>query len=225
MLNRVTLTGRLTRDPELRYTNSGTAVARFNLAVDRQYKNQQTGEREADFINVTIWRKGAENFCNFTHKGSLVGIDGRLTTSSYQKDGQTIYQTFVTAENFVLLEPRSSRQSNGNNGQEQSFADFNKEYEPHGNGFQGNASFNGGGYSGNANGFNGNNGGGYNTPSNNPNATFGNNNNGADTPIDTDSLPFNNGQATNTEPDTTQPSITEASNGESEDEAVNNVPF
>ena len=70
MLNRAVLTGLLTRDPELRYTNSGTAVARFSIAVDRQFRNQQTGEREADFINCVIWRKSAENFVNFTHKGA-----------------------------------------------------------------------------------------------------------------------------------------------------------
>lgn len=105
MLNRATLTGRLTRDPELRYTNSGTAVVRFSLAVDRQFRNQQTGEREADFINCVIWRKSAENFANFTHKGALVGIDGRITTSNYQnQQGQRVYRTEVTVDNFALLE-------------------------------------------------------------------------------------------------------------------------
>ena len=68
MLNRAILTGRLTRDPELRYTTSGTAVVQATIAVDRQFKNQQ-GEREADFINLVIWRKAAENFADFTHKG------------------------------------------------------------------------------------------------------------------------------------------------------------
>jgi single stranded DNA-binding protein (ssb) len=72
MINRVVLVGRLTKDPELRYTTNGVAVVSFNLAVNRSFTNSQ-GEREADFISCVIWRKGAENFANFTHKGSLVG--------------------------------------------------------------------------------------------------------------------------------------------------------
>ena len=88
MINRVVLTGRLTRDPELRTTGSGISVATFTLAVDRQYTNAR-GEREADFISCVIWRKSAENFVNFTSKGSLVGIDGRLQSRSYDdKDGK-----------------------------------------------------------------------------------------------------------------------------------------
>ena len=110
MINRTVLTGRLTRNPELRYTNSGTAVAMFNLAVARQFRNQQ-GERETDFISCVIWRKSAENFCNFTHKGSLVGVEGRLQTRSYQdKQGQTVYVTEVVVDDFALLEPRQSGQ-------------------------------------------------------------------------------------------------------------------
>ncbi len=73
MINRVVLVGRLTRDPELRYTANGAAVASFTVAVNRQFTNSQ-GEREADFINCVIWRKAAENFANFTNKGSLVGL-------------------------------------------------------------------------------------------------------------------------------------------------------
>ena len=89
MINRVVLVGRLTKDPEVRYIQSGTAVVSFTLAVNRQYTNQQ-GQREADFINCVIWRKPAENFANFTKKGSLVGIDGRLQTRNYEnQQGQT----------------------------------------------------------------------------------------------------------------------------------------
>lgn len=73
MLNRAVLTGRLTRDVDLRYTQSGTAVGSFTLAVDRSFTNQQ-GEREADFINCVIWRKSAENFANFTHKAHLLEL-------------------------------------------------------------------------------------------------------------------------------------------------------
>ncbi len=106
MLNRAVLTGRLTRDVDLRYTQSGTAVGSFTLAVDRSFTNQQ-GEREADFINCVIWRKSAENFANFTHKGALVGIDGRIQTRNYEnQQGQRVYVTEVVVDNFALLEPR-----------------------------------------------------------------------------------------------------------------------
>ncbi|MCM6817751.1 single-stranded DNA-binding protein [Pediococcus pentosaceus] len=111
MINRTVLVGRLTRDPELKYTNSGRAVASFNIAVNRQFTNSQ-GEREADFINCVIWNKTAENFCNFTRKGSLVGIDGRIQTRSYEnQQGTRIYVTEVVAENFSLLESKNSNQN------------------------------------------------------------------------------------------------------------------
>ncbi|WP_308903110.1 single-stranded DNA-binding protein [Latilactobacillus curvatus] len=114
MINRVILTGRLTKDPELKYTSSGTAVGTFGLAVNRQFPNAN-GDREADFINCVIWRKSAENFANFTHKGSLVGIDGRLQTRNYEnKQGQRIYVTEVVVDNFSLLEKRASDNSNTN---------------------------------------------------------------------------------------------------------------
>ncbi|MRN06992.1 MULTISPECIES: single-stranded DNA-binding protein [Lactobacillaceae] len=115
MLNRAILTGRLTRDPELRYTTSGTAVVQATIAVDRQFKNQQ-GEREADFINLVIWRKAAENFANFTHKGSLVGIDGRIQTRTYEnKQGQRVYVTEINVDSFSLLEPRQENNQQPNN--------------------------------------------------------------------------------------------------------------
>lgn len=115
MLNRAILTGRLTRDPELRYTTSGTAVVQATIAVDRQFKNQQ-GEREADFINLVIWRKAAENFANFTHKGSLIGIDGRIQTRAYEnKQGQRVYATEINVDNFSLLEPRQDNNQQSNN--------------------------------------------------------------------------------------------------------------
>ncbi|MBF7112611.1 single-stranded DNA-binding protein [Pediococcus pentosaceus] len=111
MINRTVLVGRLTRDPELKYTNSGRAVASFNIAVNRQFTNSQ-GEREADFINCVIWNKTAENFCNFTRKGSLVGIDGRIQTRSYEnQQGTRVYVTEVVAENFSLLESKNSSQN------------------------------------------------------------------------------------------------------------------
>ncbi|GAX03134.1 single-stranded DNA-binding protein [Secundilactobacillus pentosiphilus] len=114
MINRAVLTGRLTRDVDLRYTPSGAAVGNFTLAVDRQFTNQNN-EREADFINCVIWRKSAENFANFTHKGALVGIDGRIQTRNYEnQQGQRVYVTEVVVENFALLEPRSANNNAGN---------------------------------------------------------------------------------------------------------------
>ena len=114
MINRAVLTGRLTRDPELKYTQSGNAVCSFTLAVDRQFRNQN-GDREADFINCVIWRKSAENFSNFTHKGSMVGIDGRIQVRNYEnQQGQRVYVTEVIVDSFALLESRNS-QGNGYN--------------------------------------------------------------------------------------------------------------
>lgn len=114
MINRTVLVGRLTKDVELKYTNSGQAVASFTLAVNRQFTNTQ-GEREADFIQCVIWRKAAENFKNFTHKGSLVGIDGRIQTRSYDnQQGQRVYVTEVVVDNFSLLESKGSNRSASN---------------------------------------------------------------------------------------------------------------
>lgn len=107
MINRTVLVGRLTRDPELRYTQGGAAVATFTIAVNRSFTNQN-GEREADFISCVIWRKAAENFANFTHKGSLVGVDGRIQTRNYEnQQGQRVYVTEVVVDNFSLLESRA----------------------------------------------------------------------------------------------------------------------
>lgn len=107
MINRAVLVGRLTRDPDLRYTSSGAAVASFTVAVDRPFTNR-SGEREADFINCVIWRKAAENFANFTHKGSMIGIDGRIQTRSYEnQQGNRVFVTEVVVDNFALLESKA----------------------------------------------------------------------------------------------------------------------
>lgn len=107
MINNVVLVGRLTKAVELRYTSNGTAYASFTVAVERNFKNQN-GEKETDFINCAMWRKAAENFANFTRKGSLVGIEGRIQTRNYEnQQGQKVYVTEVLAENFSLLEPRN----------------------------------------------------------------------------------------------------------------------
>lgn len=110
MINRVVLIGRLTKDVEVRYTQSGVAVGTFSLAVNRPFTNS-SGEREADFINGVIWRKAAENFANFTHKGALVAIEGRLQTRNYEDgNGKRVYVTEVVADNFSLLEKKSDGQ-------------------------------------------------------------------------------------------------------------------
>ena len=123
MINNVVLIGRLTRDPELRYTPSNVAVATFNLAVNRNFKNQ-AGDREADFINCMIWRQYAENFANWCKKGNLVGITGRIQTRSYEnQQGQRVYVTEVVAETFQLLEKRDNS-ANQSNIEEQMPANF-----------------------------------------------------------------------------------------------------
>lgn len=111
MINRVVLLGRLTRDVDLKYTQSGTAVGSFSLAVQRPFKDAN-GERSSDFVNAIIWRKPAENFANFVHKGSLVGIEGRLQTRNYENNqGQRVYVTEVVVDNFSLLEKKGDSQN------------------------------------------------------------------------------------------------------------------
>lgn len=131
MINRSVLVGRLTRDPELRYTNGGAAVATFTIAVNRQFTNQN-GEREADFISCVIWRKAAENLTNFTHKGSLIGIDGHIQTRNYEnQQGTRIYVTEVVVDNFSLLESRAEsehHQSANSNGHSSNNSD-NRKYD------------------------------------------------------------------------------------------------
>lgn len=121
MINRVVLVGRLTRDVDLRYTSSGAAVGTFSMAVNRQFTNAN-GDREADFINCVIWRKSAENFANFTKKGSLVGVDGRLQTRNYEnQQGQRVYVTEVVVDNFSLLESRTTTEQRQGDGASQNF--------------------------------------------------------------------------------------------------------
>ncbi len=132
MINRVVLTGRLTRDVELRYTQSGTAVASFVMAVDRSYTNSN-GDREADFINAVIWRKPAENFANFFGKGSLVGIDGRLQSRSYEdQNKQRRYVTEVVVESFTFLESRSDSDARRNKQNENTSYTRNNNSNPFG---------------------------------------------------------------------------------------------
>ena len=111
MLNKVVLIGRLIKDPDLRYTTSGIAVARFILAVDRGFKNQD-GEKQADFIPITVWRGAAESCAKYLAKGRLVAVVGRIQTGSYDKDGQRHYTTDVVADEVRFLE-WSNKQEQG----------------------------------------------------------------------------------------------------------------
>lgn len=105
MINNVVLVGRMTRDPELRRTGNGTAVTSFTLALDRNY-NSSNGQ-QADFINCVVWNKPAENTAQYCSKGSLVGIEGRLQSRSYQNNqGQTVYVTEVVCSRVQFLDTR-----------------------------------------------------------------------------------------------------------------------
>lgn len=102
MMNNVCLMGRMTREPELRTTQSGLPVASFSIAVDRDF-----GEG-CDFISCTSWRKGAEFAEKYLHKGMLIGVQGRLTTSQFKdKDGKNRTKVEVTVENFYFCEKRN----------------------------------------------------------------------------------------------------------------------
>lgn len=108
MLNRAILIGRLTKDPELRYTPNGVAVASFTLAVDRSWLNQQ-GEKETDFIPIVVWRKQAENCANYIGKGSLVAVEGRIQVRTYDtKEGQRRWVTEIVADNVRFLDKRGN---------------------------------------------------------------------------------------------------------------------
>ena len=109
-MNKVFLIGRLTADPELRYTSSNLPVASFSLAVNRSFTSQ-SGEREADFINIVVWNKQAENCKNYLNKGSQVAIDGRIQVSKYQdQSGQNRYRTEVVANNVQFLDTKARRE-------------------------------------------------------------------------------------------------------------------
>ena len=113
MINHVVVVGRLTRKPELKFTSTGTKYTQFSVATQRNFKNK-SGEYEADFINCLMWRNAAENFVKFTDKGSLVGIEGRIQTRSYEKDGKPVYITEVLAEGFSLLETKKVAEARSN---------------------------------------------------------------------------------------------------------------
>jgi single-strand DNA-binding protein len=125
-MNKAILIGRLTRDPELKYTNSNIPVATFSIAINRPFTNAQ-GEREADFINIVVWRRQAEAVKNYISKGSLVAVEGRIQTRSYDaQDGTKRYVTEVVADNVQFLE---SKQQSQTRGQSNNDFDFNESSE------------------------------------------------------------------------------------------------
>ena len=112
-MNKVVLIVRLTRDPELRYTSSNIPSATFSLAVNRPFQSQN-GTREADFINIVMWRKTAETAKKYLTKGSLIAVEGRIQTRNYDgTDGKKVYVTEVVADNFEFLESKAQRAANG----------------------------------------------------------------------------------------------------------------
>ena len=111
-MNRTILVGRITADPELRTTPNGIATTRITIAVNRM--PNANGERVADFINVVVWRRQAENVAKYCQKGSLVGVEGRLQSRSYDaQDGTRRYVTEVVADNVTFLGSRSNVQEGG----------------------------------------------------------------------------------------------------------------
>ena len=128
MINNVVLVGRLTRDPELKFTPNGAAVATFTLAVNRNFTNQ-SGQREADFINCVIWRKPAETLATYAKKGTLLGVTGRIQTRFYDNpQGQRVYVTEVVAETFQLMESKDVSEQRANESNET--AEKNKPTPP-----------------------------------------------------------------------------------------------
>lgn len=108
MLNRSILIGRLTADPQLRYTPAGVAVTQFTLAVERQFKNN--GEKETDFINIITWKQLAEVCANYLRKGRLTAVEGRIQVRNYEgKDGKKVYVTEIVADNVRFLEHGESK--------------------------------------------------------------------------------------------------------------------
>ncbi len=127
MFNRVILIGRLTKDPELRYTANGVAVATFTLAVNRNYKNAQ-GEKETDFIPCVVFRQLAELCANYLSKGKLAALEGRLQIRSYEaQDGQKRYVTEVVGEDVRFLSPKDSNAGSASSAGTDDFGSFAHE--------------------------------------------------------------------------------------------------
>ncbi|MDD2203427.1 MAG: single-stranded DNA-binding protein [Bacilli bacterium] len=129
-MNKTFLVGHLTKDPDLKYLSNNTAVATFTVAVNRTFTNQ-SGEREADFINVVVWRKQAENVKKYLSKGSLVGIDGRIQTRNYEnQEGKRVYITEVVADNVQFLGPKGQRDNSSSGVSPQDFSGYENQIPP-----------------------------------------------------------------------------------------------
>lgn len=116
-MNQVVLMGRLTRDPELRHTQTGTAVASFTLAVDRGFAPKDGGERQTDFIDIVTWRNTAEFVCKYFAKGQMAAVTGRLQIRDYtDKEGNKRRSAEVIAENVYFTESKKSREGGGGGG-------------------------------------------------------------------------------------------------------------
>lgn len=131
MLNRVVLIGRLTRDPELKYTANGIGVCTFSLAVNRSYTNQ-AGERQADFIDIVAWRQLAENVANYMTKGRLVAVEGRIQTRTYEtQDGQKRKAVEVIADAVRFLD-KASGSGQSRSSDDDAWASLGREVDPGG---------------------------------------------------------------------------------------------
>jgi len=115
MINRVVLVGRLTKDIELKKTNSNTSVCSFTLACNRRFQSKEPGAQTADFINCIAWRQSADFLAQYASKGAIVGVEGRIQTRSYDGQNGKVYVTEVVADNVQLLS--RSNNSTGNNTQ------------------------------------------------------------------------------------------------------------
>lgn len=129
MINNVSLTGYLTKDIDLKYTNNGTAVTNFTIAVQRTFTNAQ-GERETDFIRCIAWRSTAETMSKYLNEGSRIGVTGAIRTGRYDdKDGKTVFTTDVEVDNFVFLESKQESQER-NSGQGQQVKQQQSQQKP-----------------------------------------------------------------------------------------------
>lgn len=123
-MNNTVLIGRLTKDVDLKFTGNGAAVGNFTLAVDRGFKNAN-GEKETDFINCVIWKKSAEALANYTKKGSMISVRGRIQTRSYENnEGKKVYVTEVVVEEFTFLDSKKDSQSNQTSKKENEYPEF-----------------------------------------------------------------------------------------------------
>lgn len=125
-MNNVNLTGRLTKDPELRTSSSGSAYMKFIMAVNRRFKKE--GQPDVDFINCTAFGKTAETMANHLHKGSLIGVSGEIQTGSYtDKDGKKVYTTEIMVNNFDFLEKKDPNQQSTQQSTQQSYGGYSSQ--------------------------------------------------------------------------------------------------